>query len=104
MTFKALVVEETGGADVVAAIKELTEDQLPAGNVTVAVEYTTVNSKDGLCMQPKNGLVRKYPHVPGIDFAGTVELSDDSRNLLSNSSGVAIFELVMLRPPFCSPH
>lgn len=84
MTFKALVAEETGGEDVFAAIKEVTEDRLPAGNVTVAVEYTTVNYKDGLCMQPKNGLVRKYPHVPGIDFAGTVESSDDSRYKLGD--------------------
>ena len=79
MTFEALVVEETGEAEVSASIQQLTEDRLPAGNVTVAVEYTTVNYKDGLCMQAKNGLVREYPHVPGIDFAGTVETSDDSR-------------------------
>lgn len=79
MTFKALLIEKSGDADVSAAIQELTDDRLPVGDVTVAVEYTTVNYKDGLCMQPKNGLVRDYPHVPGIDFAGTVEASDDSR-------------------------
>ncbi len=54
-------------------------DQLPAGEVTVAVEYSTVNYKDGLCIGPGGGLVRKYPHVPGIDFAGTVEDSSDDR-------------------------
>ncbi|EBA17662.1 oxidoreductase, zinc-binding dehydrogenase family protein [Roseobacter sp. SK209-2-6] len=79
--FKALVMEkdeESGLA--AAAIKELSEDQLPAGDVTVAVEYSTVNYKDGLCLSPKGGgLVRNYPHVPGIDFAGTVEASDDDR-------------------------
>lgn len=79
MTFKALVVKEVDQADVSASIEQLTEDQLPAGDVTVAVEYTTVNYKDGLCMQPRNGLVREYPHVPGIDFAGTVESSNDPR-------------------------
>jgi acrylyl-CoA reductase (NADPH) len=47
--------------------------------VTVAVEYSTVNYKDGLCIGPGGGLVRNYPHVPGIDFAGTVEASDDDR-------------------------
>jgi len=43
------------------------------------VEYSTVNYKDGLCIGPGGGLVREYPHVPGIDFAGTVESSDDAR-------------------------
>ena len=80
MTFKALIVEQSGEADASAAVQQLTEDRLPTGNVTVAVEYSTVNYKDGLCLQPGGGgLVRHYPHVPGIDFAGTVESSDDSR-------------------------
>ncbi|PAY16640.1 oxidoreductase [Rhodopirellula sp. SM50] len=79
MSFKALVVEKKGESEVSAAVQTLTEDQLPAGNVTVAVEYTTVNYKDGLCMRAGGGLVRKYPHVPGIDFAGTVESSADPR-------------------------
>ena len=54
-------------------------DQLPEGNVTVAVEYSTVNDKDGLCLSSGGGLVRNYPHIPGIDFAGTVESSADNR-------------------------
>jgi len=45
----------------------------------VNVEYSTVNYKDGLCIGPGGGLVREYPHVPGIDFAGTIESSDDPR-------------------------
>jgi acrylyl-CoA reductase (NADPH) len=45
----------------------------------VNVEYSTVNYKDGLCIGPGGGLVREYPHVPGIDFAGTIESSDDAR-------------------------
>jgi D-arabinose 1-dehydrogenase-like Zn-dependent alcohol dehydrogenase len=49
------------------------------GEVTVAVEYSTLNYKDGLCLGSGGGLVRTYPHVPGIDFAGTVEASDDDR-------------------------
>lgn len=79
MTFNSLLVEKTGEAEVSAAVQQLTEDRLPLGNVTVAVEYSTLNYKDGLCLQPNNGLVREYPHVPGIDFAGTVEASDDPR-------------------------
>lgn len=78
--FKALVVEkdeESGKTS--AAVSEISEDQLPEGDVTVAVEYSTVNYKDGLCIGPGGGLVRNYPHVPGIDFAGTVESSSDDR-------------------------
>ncbi len=78
--FKALIVEkdeESGKTS--AAVKEIGIDDLPHGEVTVAVEYSTVNYKDGLCIGPGGGLVRKYPHVPGIDLAGTVEASDDDR-------------------------
>ena len=77
--FKALVVEKNEEGKTSAAVRELSLDQLPAGDVTVAVEYSTVNYKDGLCIGPGGGLVRNYPHVPGIDFAGTVEASDDAR-------------------------
>ena len=77
---KALMVrkdDESGKTS--AAVEDITVDDLPAGDVTVAVEYSTVNYKDGLCIGPGGGLVRAYPHVPGIDFAGTVEASDDDR-------------------------
>ena len=79
MTFKALVVEKNEEGKTSASVQELNEDRLPDGDVTVAVEYSTVNYKDGLCVGPGGGLVRKYPHVPGIDFAGTVETSSDDR-------------------------
>ena len=79
MTFQAILVEKTTDSEVSATLRELSEDRLPDGNVTVAIEYTTVNYKDGLCMRADGGLVRNYPHLPGIDFAGTVESSDDSR-------------------------
>ena len=78
--FNALVVEkdeESGKTS--AEVKQIGIDDLPEGEVTVAVEYSTVNYKDGLCIGPGGGLVRKYPHVPGIDFAGTVEESSDGR-------------------------
>ena len=78
--FKALMMEQGEDGKASASIKEIDTDALPAGDVTVAVEYSTVNYKDGLCLSPKGGgLVRNYPHVPGIDFAGTVEASDDDR-------------------------
>ena len=76
--FKALVVEK-GEEGTRASVQELPDDRLPEAEVTVAVEWSTVNYKDGLCIGPGGGLVRSYPHVPGIDFAGTVEASSDDR-------------------------
>ncbi|MCC5991102.1 MAG: oxidoreductase [Rhodobacteraceae bacterium] len=79
MSFNALLVTKDEDGKTHAEVTQITEDQLPEGDVTVAVEYSTVNYKDGLCIGPGGGLVRNYPHVPGIDFAGTVEASDDPR-------------------------
>ncbi|SDK33454.1 acryloyl-CoA reductase [Aliiruegeria lutimaris] len=76
---RALIVEKNEDGKTSAGVQEIDESRLPEGNVTVAVEYSTVNYKDGLCIGPGGGLVRVYPHVPGIDFAGTVETSDDAR-------------------------
>jgi acrylyl-CoA reductase (NADPH) len=75
---KALVLREAGGK-VAGAIEEVAESQLPAGDVTVAVEYSTLNYKDGLVLGGLGRLVRQYPHIPGIDFAGTVETSESPR-------------------------
>jgi acrylyl-CoA reductase (NADPH) len=77
--FKALVVEKDAAGVTHATVQEIADDRLPSGDVTVAVEYSTLNYKDGLCIGPGGGLVRTYPHVPGIDFAGTVLASDDPR-------------------------
>ncbi|SHG75943.1 acrylyl-CoA reductase (NADPH) [Cognatiyoonia sediminum] len=77
--FNALVVEKDDEGKTSAAVQQISEDQLPEGDVVVAVDYSTVNYKDGLCIGPGGGLVRNYPHVPGIDLAGTVESSSDDR-------------------------
>ena len=79
MIFNALMVEKDEDGKTNASVQKITEDQLPEGNVTVSVEYSTVNYKDGLCIGPGGGLVRNYPHIPGIDMAGVVESSSDSR-------------------------
>jgi acrylyl-CoA reductase (NADPH) len=80
VTFKALIVDKSEDGPVSQSVEEIGEDRLPAeGNVTVAIEYSTLNYKDGLCLTGAGGLVRTYPHVPGIDFAGRVEASDDPR-------------------------
>ncbi len=76
---RALIVERNEEGQTSASVQEIDENRLPEGDVTVAVEYSTLNYKDGLCIGPGGGVVRNYPHVPGVDFAGTVETSDDSR-------------------------
>ena len=77
--FDALVVEKADDGTTRAEVRQISDADLPEGDVTVAVEYSTLNYKDGLCLGPGGGLVKSYPHVPGIDFAGTVETSSDDR-------------------------
>jgi acrylyl-CoA reductase (NADPH) len=69
--FKALVLNKHDDR-VTAAVEEVDEARLPEGDVTVAIEHSTLNYKDGLIISNKAPLVRTYPHVPGIDFAGRV--------------------------------
>ena len=76
---RALIVEKNEDGGTHAAVQEIDESRLPESEVLVAVEYSTLNYKDGLCIGPGGGLVRSYPHVPGIDFAGRVERSSDPR-------------------------
>jgi acrylyl-CoA reductase (NADPH) len=73
-TFRALVLHEEGGK-VRPRLEAVDEANLPEGEVTVAIEYSTLNYKDGMILNGIGRLVRSYPHVPGIDFAGTVERS-----------------------------
>jgi len=78
--FRALVLNKGAEGAAVASLEDLSEDRLPVGDVTVAVEYSTLNYKDGLCLSATGGgLVRTYPHVAGVDFAGVVEASSDPR-------------------------
>jgi acrylyl-CoA reductase (NADPH) len=80
---RALILRQDENGSAKAAIETLDESALPSGpelNVTVAVSHSTLNYKDGLCLSPNGGgLVRNYPHVPGIDFTGTVKHSGDPR-------------------------
>ncbi|MFC0524349.1 acryloyl-CoA reductase [Pontibacillus salicampi] len=76
MSFKALLVtkeEEQAHTQIV----ERTESDLPEGDVTIKVVYSSVNYKDGLATVPKSKVVKEYPIVPGIDLAGTVTHSDN---------------------------
>ena len=75
-TFKAILLSKSD-AGVNAALADIDEAQLPTeGDVTVAIEYSTLNYKDGLAIANKSPVVRKWPMVAGIDGAGTVESSN----------------------------
>jgi len=69
--FTALVLEKSDGR-VTSSIQSLDDNALPDGDVTVAVDYSTLNYKDGMIINGLGRIVRSYPHVPGVDFAGSV--------------------------------
>ncbi len=90
MTFKALVLsEDTSGEKpaVSAALTDLSDSDLPSPEnaVTISVEYSSLNYKDGMILKGIGRLVRNYPHVPGVDLAGTVTESSDGRFQLGDS-------------------
>ena len=74
-TYTALVLRETDDGPI-GALEQLTDADLPDGDVTVDVEYSSLNYKDGLALTGRNKVVRSYPMVPGIDLTGTVVASD----------------------------
>lgn len=76
--FKALVLRQTGGKTQ-AGIESLPMSFLAAGNVTVDVQYSSLNYKDGLAITGASPIIRQFPMIPGIDFAGVVSASDDAR-------------------------
>lgn len=73
-TFKAMVIDKTEGGTQ-AALKDFDDANLMDGDVTVRVDYSTVNYKDGLALTGKAPVVRRFPMIAGVDFAGTVESS-----------------------------
>ena len=78
MTFRALVLDQSDDAQTVE-LRELDDTELPDGDVTVNVEWSSLNYKDGMILRGIGRLVRTFPHVPGVDLAGTVESSDSDR-------------------------
>ncbi len=74
--FKAIVIDKQD-ENYTCTYQELEENQFPDGDVVVNVEYSTLNYKDGLAVTGKSPVVRRFPMVPGIDFAGVVEQSDN---------------------------
>lgn len=79
MSFRALVTDRLPDGEMRSSIKVLADEQLPDGNVLVAVDWAGLNYKDALCLTGQAALVRTYPHVAGIDFAGRVVESSDER-------------------------
>ena len=74
--FQAVLISRNDTEPQTVDFVEMTEDELMNGDVTVAVEATTVNYKDGLAITGKSPVIRRFPMIPGIDFAGTVTRSD----------------------------
>lgn len=73
--YKALVVDQNDGKTS-AEIRDLTDADLPEGEVTVRIDYSSFNYKDGLALTGSAPVIRKFPMTAGIDFAGTVEVAD----------------------------
>lgn len=79
MSFSALIIRQTADGGVSSAVENIADSELPEGNVLVAVEWAGLNYKDALVLSGQGNLVRKYPHVGGIDFSGRVIESRDAR-------------------------
>lgn len=75
---RALVLDDTDGT-ITPSIKTFGADALPDGDVLVRVHYSDLNYKDGMIVKGLGKLVRRYPHVPGIDFSGVVQSSQSER-------------------------
>jgi acrylyl-CoA reductase (NADPH) len=70
-SFRALVLDQNDDGQTVS-LQDLDPDQLPDGDVTIDVEWSSLNYKDGMILRGIGRLVRNFPHVPGVDLAGTV--------------------------------
>lgn len=78
-TFKALLIEETPEGKFTKTVKELDFSFLKENDVLIKVQYSSLNYKDALSASGNKGITRQYPHIPGIDIAGTVVKSSDDR-------------------------
>ncbi len=78
MSFKAIVINNQGES-FTREVKSVEKSFLKDGNVLVKVDYSSLNFKDGMILKNGGKLVKDYPHIPGIDFAGTVEESQSNK-------------------------
>ncbi|MBV7316550.1 MDR family oxidoreductase [Shewanella sp. NIFS-20-20] len=84
MTFTALVLNQQDKRTL-ATVEQLDDSALPQGDVTVNVDYSSLNYKDGLAITGRGRIIREFPMVPGIDFVGRVEQSSDARYQVGDS-------------------
>ena len=84
-TFQALVARQDDDR-IEASVETLQESDLPPGEVTIRVHYSSVNYKDALALTPKGGVVRDYPIVPGIDLTGEVVASESDEFTVGDTS------------------
>ena len=75
---QALILEQQDGKTL-ASVQDIADSQLPQGNVTVDIVWSSLNYKDALAITGKGKIIRNFPMIPGIDFAGTVHASEDPR-------------------------
>ena len=100
--FKALLAQKTR-EKISTSVVEMDEQQLMPGDVSVAVDYSTLNYKDALAISGRAEIIRQFPLIPGIDFAGTVEASSHAGiavgdRVVANSWGLSqTHQAVMLR-------
>lgn len=97
MTYRALVVDKQDD-NFSVELRNLEEADLPAGEVTVRVEWSSVNYKDGLACTPTGRVVRSYPMVPGVDLAGTVVASTDRRYATGDGVVVTGYDVGVAHP------
>ncbi len=91
-TIRCLLVEDVDGKPTML-IRQLPRQQFADGNVTIQVAYSSLNFKDSLACQGHRGIIRKLPHVPGIDLAGTVLESESDKFSVGDSVIVTGYDL-----------
>ncbi|MCZ2110374.1 MAG: oxidoreductase [Dehalococcoidia bacterium] len=97
MSYRALVVNKTDDTFDIA-IEERDESLLPTGDVTIRVEWSSVNYKDGLALIPSGRILRSFPMVPGVDLAGEVVDSADSRFAKRQKVAVTGYDVGVAHP------
>jgi acrylyl-CoA reductase (NADPH) len=97
-TFKALVVSETADKKFVREVKQKALDELPAGELIVEVQYSSLNYKDALSASGNKAVTKKFPHTPGIDAAGVVANSSTRTFAVGDQVVVTGFDLGMNTP------
>jgi len=95
MKYSAYVVEEVGALKFEGSIKELDTNDLPAGEVLIKVEYSSLNYKDALSASGNKGVTRNFPHTPGIDAAGIITESSSDKYKVGQEVIVIGYDLGM---------